>query len=296
MSCKICNRDNPVQCFAGEREVGGQIVFIENFFAAIGAIFVGMKKNLNDANTVKTLQRDLKIASSILEWEMGDMWGHIGVRLPSGEGIMVKSIRPPAGEDDRKDWIVCFDYSGKKLSGIGTPPFEVSIYTQIFKVRPDIQAIAHAHAPMCIVLSLADKTVAAVHMQSIPFEQGVPLYPRPIHIKDDAEGAELARVLGQAKAVLIKAHGIVTAGKSVDEACMTALWLERAAKIQVLAHTIGFAGPTPELVAEMASSKATLLSRPDVARTRRAGSGYSYEWRFYANKVRLREKWMRGLT
>jgi len=104
------------------------------------------------------------------------MWGHIGVRLPGGEGIMVKSIRPASGEDERKDWLVRFDFSGKKISGVGSPPFEAPIYTQIFKARPDVQAIAHAHAPMCIVLSLADKTVVAVHMQSIPFEQGVPSY------------------------------------------------------------------------------------------------------------------------
>jgi hypothetical protein len=44
-----------------------------------------MKKNINGANSVKTLERDLKIASSILEWEMGDIWGHIGVRLPDGQ-------------------------------------------------------------------------------------------------------------------------------------------------------------------------------------------------------------------
>ena len=76
-----------------------------------------MKKNFNEANSVKTLERDLKIASSILEWEMGDIWGHIGVRLPGGKGIMVKSIRPPAGEEERKDWIVRFDYSGRKNLG-----------------------------------------------------------------------------------------------------------------------------------------------------------------------------------
>lgn len=151
-----------------------------------------MKTNLNGTHSVKTLERDLKIASSILEWEMGDIWGHVGVRLPGDGGIMVKSIRPASGEDERKDWLVRFDYSGKKISGVGTPPFEAPIYTQIFKARPDVQAIAHAHAPMCIVLSLADKTVSAVHMQSIPFEQGVPLYPRPIHIKDDAERTWLA--------------------------------------------------------------------------------------------------------
>jgi ribulose-5-phosphate 4-epimerase/fuculose-1-phosphate aldolase len=247
-------------------------------------------------SSISVLERDLKIASKILEWEIGDMWGHIGVRLPSGEGIMVKSIRPPSGHEERKDWLVRFDYSGKKISGVGTPPFEAPIYTQIFKARPDVQAIAHAHAPMCVVLSLADRKVAAVHMQSIPFGNGVPIYPRPIHIKNDEEGADLARVLGQARAVIIKAHGLVTAAKSIDEACITALYLERTAKIQVLAHALGYPGPTAEFVAEMERSKDIFLNQPHVARARRAGTGYSYDWRFYANKVRLREKWTRGWT
>ena len=70
-----------------------------------------MKKNPSSGNSVKILAQDLKIASSILEWEMGDMWGHVGVRLPDGKGIMVKSIRPASGEDERKDWLVRFDYS-----------------------------------------------------------------------------------------------------------------------------------------------------------------------------------------
>jgi hypothetical protein len=37
---------------------------------------LSMKKTNSGANSVKTLERDLKVASSILEWEMGDIWGH----------------------------------------------------------------------------------------------------------------------------------------------------------------------------------------------------------------------------
>ena len=36
-----------------------------------------------------TLEEDLKVASKILEWEIGDIWGHVGARLPSGDGIVV---------------------------------------------------------------------------------------------------------------------------------------------------------------------------------------------------------------
>ena len=43
---------------------------------------------------VATLEGDLKLASTILEWESGDIFGHVGVRLPTGEGIACKMFRP----------------------------------------------------------------------------------------------------------------------------------------------------------------------------------------------------------
>ena len=145
----------------------------------------------------KLAEEELKIAAKILEWEIGDIWGHVGVRLPEQDGIAVQMFRRPE-EKGKDDWLVRFDYSLKKLSGVGTIPRESTIYTEIFKARPDVNAVVHSHAPMCVALSLADKPLACVHMQSFRFGEGVPIYPRPIYILDDAEGAELARALDHA--------------------------------------------------------------------------------------------------
>jgi len=131
-----------------------------------------------DAADVRKLEEDLKIASKILEWEIGDIWGHVGVRLPENHGIAVKLFRSPEDEEE-EDWLVHFDYSLNKLSGVGTPPRESTIYTEIFKARPDVNAAVHSHAPMCVALSLADQTVSCVHMQSGRFARGVPIYPDP---------------------------------------------------------------------------------------------------------------------
>src|SRR6185437_15463678 len=87
---------------------------------------------------VAALEADLKLASTILEWESGDIFGHVGVRLPSGDGIACKVFRP-AGRDD-EDWLVHFDFAGKKIAGTGTAPMESPIYTEILKRRPDVKA------------------------------------------------------------------------------------------------------------------------------------------------------------
>ena len=238
---------------------------------------------------MSVVEEQLKIAAEILEWEIGDIWGHVGVRVPENNSIAVKLFRRPE-EPGAEDWLVNFDYSLKKLSGVGSIPRESPIYTEIFKARPDVNAAVHSHAPMCVALSLADKTVTCVHMQSSRFGSGVPIYPRPIYILDDDEGKELARALDQADAVLIKGHGIVTVGKDIDEACMTALYMERTAKIQAMAHLLGFSGPTEEFIAELTGSKEKLFSR--LERSPRP----SAEWRYYADKIKKGERWTRGWT
>ena len=235
-------------------------------------------------------EEELKIAAQILEWEIGDIWGHVGVRLPGQEGVAVQMFRRPE-EKGKDDWLVRFDYSLKKLSGVGSIPRESTIYTEIFKTRPDVNAIVHSHAPMCVALSLAEKPVACVHMQSFRFGEGVPIYPRPIYILDEAEGADLARALDKGGGIMIKGHGIVTVGRTIDEASMHALYMERTAKIQAIAHLLGFAGPTEEFLKELGASKDKLFARP-----RRNKTAHSAEWTYYADKVRKGERWTRGWT
>ncbi|HTI87991.1 MAG TPA: class II aldolase/adducin family protein [Alphaproteobacteria bacterium] len=241
---------------------------------------------------IGTLEADLKIASTILEWESGDIFGHVGVRLPGGDGIACKLFREPGARDE--DWLVHFDFNGKKIGGVGTPPLEAPIYTEILKRRPDVRAVVHTHSPACVALSLADKQISAIHMQSAKFGYGVPIYPRPIHIKDMDEGNDLAKFLADGRALVIKGHGVVAVGDSIDEACMNALYLERTAKIQGLAISLGFQGPTREFQDEILESRRRLLSMDDNKENRGARGGYSNEWMYFRKKIMKGERWNRG--
>jgi L-fuculose-phosphate aldolase len=237
---------------------------------------------------IKLAEEELKIAAKILEWEIGDLWGHVGVRLPENKGIAVQMFRRP--EDGKENWLVHFDFLLNKLSGVGTPPRESTIYTEIFKARPDVNAAVHSHAPMCVALGLADQTISCIHMQSGRFGHGVPIYPEPIYILDNTEGAQLARTLGQANAVMIKGHGIVTVGKSIDEACMNALYMERTAKIMAMAKLFGFRGVPEEFIGTLSGSKKKLLARA------KSKMNHSADWNYYAEKIKNGERWTRGWT
>jgi 3,4-dihydroxyphthalate decarboxylase len=250
-----------------------------------------MKKKIQpDAQrsaAIKQAEEELQIAAKILEWEIGDIWGHVGTRLPD-QGIAVQMFR--RAENSDKDWLVHFDYSLKKLSGVGTIPREAVIYTEIFKARPDVTAAVHCHASMCIALSLAETPIDWVHMQSARFKGGAPIFPRPIYILDESEGAELAKTLGNASAVMIKGHGIVTVGASIDEACINALYMERTAKIMAIARLHGYQGPSPEWIQTLSGSRKKLFRRP------RDEMFHSAEWNYYADKIKKGERWTRGWT
>ena len=241
-----------------------------------------------DRAVIKRAEEELKIAAKILEWEIGDIWGHVGARLPGDNGIAVQMFRPP--EQGNKSWLVHFDYSLKKLSGVGTIPRESVIHTEIFKARPDVNAVVHCHAPMCIALSLADKPVDWVHVQSFRFKGGTPIFPRPIYILDESEGTALAKTLGDASAIMIKGHGIVTVGATIDEACINALYMERTAKIMAIARLHGYQGPTEESIQTLTASKKKLFTRP------RANTAHSAEWSYYGDKIKKGERWTRGWT
>jgi ribulose-5-phosphate 4-epimerase/fuculose-1-phosphate aldolase len=237
-------------------------------------------------SAIKLAETELKIGAKILEWEIGDVWGHVGVRLPENRGVAVQMFRRP--EEGNKDWLVHFDYSLKKLAGVGTIPRESVIYTEIFKARPDVNSVVHCHASMCVALSLANKPVDWVHMQSSRFKGGTPIFPRPIYILDESEGAALAEALGSASAMMIKGHGIVTVGASIDEACINALYMERTAKIIAIAGLHGYQGPTEEFIQVLSSSREKLFTRS------RVKISHSAEWNYYADKIKKGERWTRG--
>lgn len=235
----------------------------------------------------KLTEAELRIACKILEWEIGDIWGHVGVRLPENEGIAVQLFR--RAEEGNKDWLVYFDFSLKKLAGVGTIPRESVIYTEIFKARPDVNAAVHCHASTCVALSLADTPVSCVHVQSGRFGRGAPIYPRPIYILDESEGADLARTLGNANGVMIKGHGIVTVGKTIDEACMNAVYMERTAKIMAMAQLFGFKGVPNDFIDQLSVSKEKLLSRG-------ARLSHSAEWNYFSEMIKKGKYWTRGWT
>jgi ribulose-5-phosphate 4-epimerase/fuculose-1-phosphate aldolase len=188
---------------------------------------------------------ELGFGTRLLFQELGDPWGHIAVRLPkeSGrEGFMLKHVRitPPPGDPHA---IMIFDYDGKVIEGERRVPWELPLYTAIFKARPDVGSVIHTHPLIATALTMAGKTVFAITHQSAPFEHGIPIYGGDM-VNTDALGEGLAETLGQRPAALLKGHGALVVGSSIAHAVQSTLYLEQAAQQQIWAATLG----TPQVL------------------------------------------------
>lgn len=179
---------------------------------------------------------DLLTALRILEaGGIIDFNGHASVR--EGNGCLLnsgKSVRSALTADD----IVAVDADGNPLENAAAPPMEVHIHTQIYRARPDVQAVVHGHPFWSTMLSSTGTPYRPVFPQGALLA-GPPVFPSPLSINSENAGRAVAAALGRAPAILLKSHGVVTAGRDLRTATVLALYLEDNARRQCQAMSLG---------------------------------------------------------
>ena len=106
------------------------------------------------------------------------------------------------------------------------PVPQSSLHQAIYKARADVKAVFHFHSPAVILLSVVGQTIRPMHNYSAIFYEGVPLYTGRAGRIAGTEG-EMAKLMGDAKALMLRRHGAVVVGQSIREVCMLALFFRR---------------------------------------------------------------------
>lgn len=141
--------------------------------------------------------------------------------------------------------------------GTVTPPFleipeETVIHTAIFEEREEVNSVVHTHPPYATALSATNQSLVPGTIRAVRLRSEVPIHdagPRLIHADGEipeARGEGVAETLGDANALLIRGHGVVTVGRTVPEAITRLYLLERASKLQLLAAGAGGVEPYDE--------------------------------------------------
>ena len=173
--------------------------------------------------------------------------GHVSLRLPSqpdrfvvkGRGYDIDALaamRP-------QDMVVC-DLEGYKVDGpLGSyQAHEVKLHSCILKTYPEVQSVVHVHPQYAILASGLGKTLVPMCQEGIRLVRNpLPVYPHTKIITTEEEGMEVATLLGDSKAILLKGHGAATVGQSLEESVMNMLQLEEQAKMNWYAYCA--AGP-----------------------------------------------------
>jgi L-fuculose-phosphate aldolase len=170
--------------------------------------------------------------------------GHISARGPGGEvwikrkGVALDEVEP--------DDVVSLDDTDAVLH------LETVLHTGVYRAREDVGAVVHGHPPHATALGATTADLALLTHDGILFAEGVGRFDDPDLIVDDDQGDRVASALGRRRAVLMQNHGVLAVGKDVPWAVLTAITLERAARLQSIASTLGELRPmAPELALQL---------------------------------------------
>jgi L-fuculose-phosphate aldolase len=168
--------------------------------------------------------------------EIVDHSGHASARRDR-ESFYINSaasVRSALTTDD----IVTVDLDGNLIGGGARPPFEFHIHSEIYRIRPDVQAVMHTHPRWSTFLTMVGARYRAVYAQGALLGD-IPLVDSPLSVNTRSMGEKVAATLGSAPAVLLKSHGAVIVGSDIVECFALAAYLEENAYRQYMAMQIG---------------------------------------------------------
>ncbi len=175
-------------------------------------------------------------------------FGHVSARSDLDDGVIAIRGRTPSDgglqfciEDD-----ICeIDLQGQAVGEFAAKaPREKWAHLGIYAERPDVRAVVHVHPRWVVALGIAGLALGPVYGAYDPdglrlSAGGVASFPSSILIDSAETGHDLASALGTRTACVLKGHGIVTVGESVEAAVLEAITLTELAHVTWLAAAVG---------------------------------------------------------
>ncbi|MGH8680018.1 MAG: class II aldolase/adducin family protein [Burkholderiales bacterium] len=193
---------------------------------------------------------DLACAYRILaEHGVIDGYGHVSVRSERDPGryLLARSLAPElVTEAD----ILEYDLDSAAVDPRGRESVrERFIHGEIYRARPEVQAVVHNHSPSVIPFGVTTAALRPIFHMAAFVGEGVPTF----EIRDAQEGTDLlvktpdlgqalARTLGAHPAALMRGHGAVVVGENLPRAVGRSIYLEINARLQAQAMAIAGAG------------------------------------------------------
>ena len=201
---------------------------------------------------------DLAAASRILVAQgVVDGFGHVSMRHPDDPNryIMARSIAPALVTVDD---LIEYDLESNPLNANGRGSFlERFIHGQVYRHRPEVNAVVHSHSPSVIPFGLVDVPMHATFHNAAFLAAGVPVFDiaagfgaTDMLVGSNEKGVALCAVMGGHDVVLMRAHGSVACGPTLQTAVFRAVYTEVSARIQHYTNALGRGAPMAVLTPE----------------------------------------------
>jgi L-fuculose-phosphate aldolase len=143
----------------------------------------------------------------------------------------------------REELIVALGRDGRPIAG--SPSSEWPMHAAIYRARPDVGAVIHAHPPFATALASAGRSIERPFLSEAVIALGaVPLVPFALPSTEDLASG-VAGAMSSRDAVLLANHGAVTVGPDVRSAYYRMETLEQTARITLYAELLGGGHPLP---------------------------------------------------
>jgi ribulose-5-phosphate 4-epimerase/fuculose-1-phosphate aldolase len=209
--------------------------------------------------------------------------GHVSARIAGTDEMWIR-CRSPEEEGVRYTTVdairrVDFDGEGPHKGEHYQVPNELSIHGEIYKRRPEVTCVIHAHPKEALICGITELEFRPIYGAfNIPGMrmalEGIPAFPRSYLVTRPELAAPLIEVMGEKSICLMKGHGITVTGKTVEEATVRALNFNTLAKATLQVAQTG--------------RRAADISPDDIAKLPDLGSTFNdtWVWRYYVRKLR----------
>jgi len=186
-----------------------------------------------------------------------DTYGHVSVRHPTipDHYLMARSVAPA---DVTASDVMEYDADSNPVDPRGRASvLERFIHGEVYRAHPNVKAIVHSHSPGVVPFSVTNVPLKPLYHMASFLWVGVPVWDirtvkdptaSALLVRNIPVGKSLAAALGDKPVLLLRGHGNVVIGSSVQQAVTYAIWTEVNARLQLAAMQLG--GPINFITAE----------------------------------------------
>lgn len=195
---------------------------------------------MNEAIICEELRIEvIKTANLLPVYDLVWMAGGTACARDPETGYIVVTPSGMAYSDLSPEDMIIVDINMQVIQGEFRPSVATNLWIEIFKTRPDVNAIIHTHSPHASAFSVINEPIPIItETQADWFGQPIKVAPYA-HLEDDHFVSAPLEALGDGYAFLFGQHGPVTVGKNLTHALERAVTLEEAAKTYAIAKTLG---------------------------------------------------------